>query len=84
MDTDMQTKENAAALEVFSSHTVIRRACGGRSTNGGVFAPPFTLPIRQGGLGITCVVCARGIDRLAAVTATWRSWMTITSRPSQT
>ena len=44
---DMQTKENAAALAVFSSHTVTRRACGGRSTSGGVFAPPFTLPIHM-------------------------------------
>ena len=39
-DFEMKTKENAAALAVFSSRTVTRRACGGRSTNGGVFAPP--------------------------------------------
>ena len=44
LDIDMQTKENAAALAVFFFRTVTRRACGVRLTNGGVFAPPFTLP----------------------------------------
>ena len=49
MDIDMQTirKTHAAALAVFSSRSVTRRACGGRSMNGGVFAPPFTLPIHM-------------------------------------
>ena len=47
MDIEMKTKENAAALAVFSSRTATRRDCGGRSTNGGAFAPPFTLPIHM-------------------------------------
>ena len=39
--------ENAAALAVFSSRTVTRRACCGKSTNKSVSAPLFTLRIHM-------------------------------------
>ena len=47
-------KENAAALAVvavFSSRAANRRGCGGRSTNGAAFAPPFTLHIHTRYMG---------------------------------
>ena len=72
----MKTKENAAALAVFSSRTVTRRARGGRSMNGGVFAPRHVHPsythmcgLRPDGdaLGRTASSCLANFEWISAV-----------------
>ena len=68
----MKTKENAAALAVFSSRTVTRRACSGRSTNGGVFMrlhSPFlyTWAARTDALGRTASPCLATFEWISAV-----------------
>ena len=45
IELKLKTEENAEALAVPPPAQPPGVICGGRPTNGGAFAPPFTLPI---------------------------------------